>query len=150
MRTPRCGEEVIGLTLGKLRILERLEGFGSKGMVKAVCECGREIHSRLGNILYGNTRSCGCTRAAWWAGNREARKAISRASKTGLVPRRERKRNEAGRPSGRGFVKSYPNPPTVGEERALERIPGCPICHLRGDHECLRGDATARNYHEVG
>ena len=24
-----------------------------------------------------------------------------------------------------------------------ELVPGCPICHLRGEHECLRGDARA-------
>lgn len=27
----------------------------------------------------------------------------------------------------------------------VSKVRGCPICGLRGEHECLRGDATARN-----
>jgi 5-methylcytosine-specific restriction endonuclease McrA len=57
----------VGMKYGKLTILSR-DTHGPR-MCHCVCDCGGHYSARLGNLVHGHTRSCGCLK---WGVNNHA------------------------------------------------------------------------------
>jgi len=51
-----------GQIFGKLSVLREVEPAGYQRRFLCRCECGGETVTRMGNLVSGDTRSCGCLR----------------------------------------------------------------------------------------
>lgn len=58
--------DLVGRTFGRLKVLE-FAGQTDLGKAKwkVRCQCGTEFIAVGSNIMYGNTRSCGCYRSEY-------------------------------------------------------------------------------------
>lgn len=56
-------KELIGKKHGKLTVLEMSKRKGKAGQiyVHCACDCGKEKEIRVGNLVSGQVKSCGCT-----------------------------------------------------------------------------------------
>lgn len=52
----------IGKKYGKLTIIEIIENYGVKSIVKCICDCGNTTQAKLNYIRYGQGTHCGCIR----------------------------------------------------------------------------------------
>lgn len=61
---------LIGQRFGALMVVERYAENTRLGKSKWLCRCGcgTEIVAVSGNLTHGNTKSCGCMKAAWCGG----------------------------------------------------------------------------------
>ena len=59
----RNAKDLTGQKFGKLTVIRRKPNFGA-GYVEWTCrcDCGRQHVARTGNLVKGNTQSCGCAR----------------------------------------------------------------------------------------
>lgn len=64
MATPNPKYDLTGRLFGMLTAKEHVSGVNSQANWLCQCSCGREKIVSYRNLVYGKTRSCGCTRAA--------------------------------------------------------------------------------------
>lgn len=99
----------IGMVFGKLTVLADV-GLTKSGKViwECRCECGCLTRVASNNLLYGKTRSCGCTRMVYGSSNRLFKHGLSGTSTykswAGMVQRCINPRNQSYvRYGGRGI-----------------------------------------------
>lgn len=54
-------KDLTGMTFGKLKVLGFTEVRGNRTYFNCLCECGGEVECASGNLVSGNTKSCGCS-----------------------------------------------------------------------------------------
>lgn len=65
IRRKKCFKtlDLIGKKFGELTIFDRAKKIKRSVYWKCRCDCGNEIQSTTGNLLSGNTTSCGCKKS---------------------------------------------------------------------------------------
>ena len=64
MRQDCAKFDITGQKFGKLTAKKYLSGKNSRAFWQCCCDCGRETVALYRDLVYGKTKSCGCTRSA--------------------------------------------------------------------------------------
>lgn len=62
LKVGRKPRSLLGLSFGRLLVVERLPNKGEHLIWRCLCECGNQVAVAGANLKQGTTRSCGCYR----------------------------------------------------------------------------------------
>lgn len=55
-------KDITNQRFGKLTAKEPVSKYNRESIWRCLCDCGKVVDVRLGNLMSGNTRGCGCFR----------------------------------------------------------------------------------------